>query len=88
MPVVGGLGFKLTQAQNRAFKEIQDRHAKATSHASHGTGRCWSGKTMVALMSASFAIENGYQVALMVPTEILAEQHFKRAKNLLQPLLV
>ena len=83
---VGGLGFKLTQAQNRAFKEIKTDMLKPHPMHRMVQGDVGCGKTMVALMSASFAIENGYQVALMVPTEILAEQHFKSAKNLLQPL--
>ncbi|MEO0336889.1 MAG: ATP-dependent DNA helicase RecG, partial [Pseudomonadota bacterium] len=49
-------------------------------------GDVGSGKTMVAFLSALYAIEAGFQAALMVPTEILAEQHFKNALKLLSPL--
>ncbi|MCB0378780.1 MAG: ATP-dependent DNA helicase RecG, partial [Bdellovibrionales bacterium] len=49
-------------------------------------GDVGSGKTMVALMAALLAIESGFQAALMVPTEILAQQHFNGAKKFLEPL--
>lgn len=83
------LPFKLTAAQLRTFDEVV---ADLTEHnppkPMHRLvqGDVGSGKTLVALMAGLLAIENGYQVALMVPTEILAEQHYRTAKRLLEPL--
>jgi ATP-dependent DNA helicase RecG len=70
------LPFQLTTAQRRVLSEI-----KADMMAPHPMhrlvqGDVGSGKTVVALMSALVAVENGYQVAIMAPTEILAEQHW------------
>ncbi len=80
------LPFELTPAQLEAIREI--RQDLSHPHPMHRMvqGDVGSGKTLVALMSALVAIENGYQVALMVPTEILAQQHFKGALKLLEPL--
>lgn len=83
------LPFKLTNAQNRTFVEIvKDLAEHRPPKPMHRLvqGDVGSGKTLVALMSGLLAIENGYQVALMVPTEILAEQHYRTAKRLLEPL--
>lgn len=83
------LPFKLTGAQRRALGEIiEDLTGHTPPRPMHRLvqGDVGSGKTLVALMSALLAIENGYQAALMVPTEILAEQHFRTAKRLLEPL--
>lgn len=83
------LPFELTQAQMRTFGEVvEDLVGHQPPKPMHRLvqGDVGSGKTLVALMSALLAIENGYQVALMVPTEILAEQHFRTAKRLLEPL--
>ncbi len=80
------LPFSLTGAQTRAFDEICTD--LTSSHPMHRLvqGDVGSGKTLVALMASLLAIENSYQVALMVPTEILAKQHFKGAIKLLGPL--
>lgn len=80
------LPFELTGAQQRAYQEILKDLQEP--HPMHRLvqGDVGSGKTMVALMAASYAVEAGSQVALMVPTEILAEQHYKNAKVLLEPL--
>lgn len=81
-----GLEFALTGAQERAFSEIVADLRK--SHPMHRLvqGDVGSGKTLVALLAAVFAAEGGLQTALMVPTEILAEQHYENANRRLAPL--
>lgn len=85
-PFLKKLPFELTQAQKRAYAEVKADLAK--SHPMHRLvqGDVGSGKTMVAFLSALTAIEAGFQAAIMVPTEILAEQHFQNAQRLLSPL--
>lgn len=70
------LPFQLTGAQRRVLSEIKTD--MMAPHPMHRLvqGDVGSGKTVVALMSALVAVENGYQVAIMAPTEILAEQHW------------
>lgn len=84
--VRSSLPFQLTKAQQKVFEEIRQDLLQA--HPMHRLvqGDVGSGKTMVALLAAVFAAENGMQTALMAPTEILAEQHFKNAKKFLAPL--
>jgi ATP-dependent DNA helicase RecG len=80
------LPFQLTGAQLRAFEEIKKDLAKP--HPMHRLvqGDVGSGKTLVALMASLVAIENKFQAAIMVPTEILAEQHEQNARKFLEPL--
>ncbi len=83
---VDSLPFKLTNAQKRVFKEIrEDMQSKRVMNRLI-QGDVGSGKTAVAAMALLCAIENGYQGALMVPTEILAEQHYQNLSTLLAPL--
>lgn len=78
------LPFRLTEAQKRVIREIiQDMKSERVMYRLL-QGDVGSGKTIIALMAAIVAVENGYQVALMVPTEILAEQHFSNIRYLLR----
>jgi ATP-dependent DNA helicase RecG len=75
------LPFKPTDAQKRVLAEIAADLEKPTSMHRLLQGDVGSGKTIVALEAATIAIENGYQAALMAPTEILAVQHFLSARR-------
>jgi ATP-dependent DNA helicase RecG len=77
------LPFKLTNAQRRTVKEIfKDLKSDAPMNRLL-QGDVGSGKTIVALIAMLATMENGYQTALMAPTEILAEQHARNIKRLL-----
>ena len=78
------LPFHPTGAQKRALKEIADDMAQPVPMRRLLQGDVGSGKTLVAFEAAIIAIENGYQVALMAPTEILAQQHFFSARRILE----
>lgn len=80
------LEFELTGAQKRAYAEIVEDLQQP--HPMHRLvqGDVGSGKTLVALKAAAFAAETGAQTALMVPTEILAEQHYTNSVKRLKPL--
>jgi ATP-dependent DNA helicase RecG len=71
------LPFELTGAQKRVMREIRKDAGSGKQMNRLLQGDVGSGKTLVALMSMLLAIDNGYQAAIMAPTEILAEQHFK-----------
>jgi ATP-dependent DNA helicase RecG len=77
------LPFKLTGAQARALEEIFHDIGRPTPMARLLQGDVGSGKTAVAAATALQAIANGFQAALMAPTEILAEQHYKGLRALL-----
>jgi ATP-dependent DNA helicase RecG len=80
------LPYELTAAQVRASREIfVDMCSERRMHRLL-QGDVGSGKTIVALFGALLAMENGYQAALMAPTELLAEQHLRTFRGLLQPL--
>jgi ATP-dependent DNA helicase RecG len=77
------LPFELTNAQKRVLKEIRKDVASGVHMNRLLQGDVGSGKTIVALLSMLLAIDNGFQAALMAPTEILAAQHYKAIVELL-----
>ena len=77
------LPFKLTPGQRQAVKEIVDDMRRPTPMHRLLQGDVGAGKTIVALLAAIVAMENGLQVAFMAPTEILANQHFGNIARLL-----
>jgi ATP-dependent DNA helicase RecG len=84
--LIEGLPFRLTGAQARAWSEIEGDLAQP--HPMHRLlqGDVGSGKTVVAVLAALRAVENGLQAAVMAPTEILAEQHYRKFTEWLAPL--
>ena len=80
------LPFRLTRAQSRAWAEIERDLGEA--HPMHRLlqGDVGSGKTVVAALAALRTVENGLQAAVMAPTEILAEQHYRKFSEWLAPL--
>jgi len=80
------LPFHPTNAQKRVLGEVVADMKANTPMRRLLQGDVGSGKTIVALQAAVVAIENGYQVALMAPTEILAAQHYLSARRILEPL--
>lgn len=80
------LPFALTGAQNRVLEEIRHDLTQPYPMQRLLQGDVGSGKTLVAVMACLQAIGNGYQAALMAPTEILAEQHAQKITGWLEPL--
>ena len=83
---LASLPYQLTGAQKRVFAEIQNDMRQQTVMNRLIQGDVGSGKTVVAAMALLSAIENGYQGALMVPTEILAEQHYYNLSEMFENL--
>jgi ATP-dependent DNA helicase RecG len=82
------LPFTLTHAQNVAIREIFADMCSPLKMHRLLQGDVGSGKTIVGLFAALLAMENAYQAALMAPTELLAEQHFRTMSTLLEPLSI
>ncbi|MCC6928567.1 MAG: ATP-dependent DNA helicase RecG [Gemmatimonadaceae bacterium] len=80
------LPFTLTGAQVRALKDVAGDMCSPRRMHRLLQGDVGSGKTVVALFAALLAVENGFQAALMAPTELLAEQHARTITRLLEPL--
>jgi len=80
------LPFQLTAAQQRVGAEIAADLAREQPMHRLLQGDVGSGKTVVAALAAALAIDSGWQCALMAPTEILAEQHFRKLVHWLEPL--
>jgi ATP-dependent DNA helicase RecG len=79
------LPFHPTEAQKKVLKEIAADMEKPSPMRRLLQGDVGSGKTIVAFEAAIIAMENGYQAALMAPTEILAQQHYFSARRILEP---
>jgi ATP-dependent DNA helicase RecG len=86
--LLAALPFALTLAQQRVDREIAADLARPVPMHRLLQGDVGSGKTIVAALGAANAIDAGWQCALMAPTEILAEQHFRKLIGWLEPLLV
>jgi ATP-dependent DNA helicase RecG len=80
------LPFELTGAQKRVLKEIRKDTLSGSQMNRLLQGDVGSGKTMVALLSMLMGVDNGFQAAMMAPTEILAQQHFSGIQEMLLPL--
>ncbi len=78
------LPFPLTEAQKRVIREIRQDMRAGYQMNRLLQGDVGSGKTLVALLCSLIAIDNGYQVVIMAPTEILAEQHLETIRRFLQ----
>src|SRR3989344_3804157 len=86
LSLIDSLPFSLTGAQRKVIKEILDDISKNKPMNRLLQGDVGSGKTVVAAIAAYIVFLNGYQSALMAPTEILALQHFKTLNSVLKPL--
>lgn len=84
--LLSGLPFQLTTAQRRVWREIATDLAQTTPMQRLLQGDVGSGKTIVAALALLQTVESGYQAALMVPTEILAEQHYRKLSAWFAPL--
>jgi len=84
--LVDTLPFSLTNAQLRVLDEIRGDLARSQPMQRLLQGDVGSGKTIVSALAALQAIESGFQVAVMAPTEILAEQHYRKFLHWLKPL--
>ena len=80
------LPFKPTEAQKRVVRDIALDMAQPTPMSRLLQGDVGSGKTIVAAQAAVIAVENGYQAAMLAPTEILATQHYLNLKRIFGPL--
>jgi ATP-dependent DNA helicase RecG len=93
--LLAALPFQLTAAQQRVGAEIAADMGRVAAGGPAGAapmhrllqGDVGSGKTVVAALAAAVAIDSGWQCALMAPTELLAEQHFRKLVQWLEPLL-
>ncbi len=84
--LLGGLPFALTAAQQRVWSDIKRDMWASYPMQRLLQGDVGSGKTVVAALAAAQAMDAGYQVAFMAPTEILAEQHYHKLRSWFEPL--
>lgn len=83
-----GLGFDLTESQEKAVNDIICDFQSERVMNRMLTGDVGSGKTAVAFAAVYLAVKNGYQAAMLAPSSILAQQHYRNAQKILQPLSV
>jgi ATP-dependent DNA helicase RecG len=81
------MSFELTGAQKRVMREIRSDVMRGMHMNRLVQGDVGSGKTIIAVLAALLAIDNGYQVCMMAPTEILAQQHAETISSILAPLI-
>ncbi len=86
--LINRLPFTLTKAQQRVYQEISNDLNQSVPMLRLVQGDVGSGKTVIAAISATQVIEHGFQVALMAPTEILAEQHYSNFLTWFEPLAI
>jgi len=84
--LLASLPFRLTRAQDRVLAQISTDLTRPHPMQRLLQGDVGSGKTIVAALAALQAVESGYQAAVMAPTEILAEQHYRKFSSWLAPL--
>ncbi len=82
--ILNSLPFKLTESQEQVIHEIESDMSSGKAMHRLLQGDVGSGKTIVAVIVSTLILNNEYQVAFMAPTEILANQHFKKIKELFQ----
>lgn len=82
------LPFELTKSQKRVWEEISSDMRRSVAMNRLLQGEVGSGKTVVAVMALLLAVEGGYQGAIMAPTEVLAQQHFRRVSEMLSGMPV
>ena len=82
--ILNSLPFKLTESQQQVIREIESDMSSGKAMHRLLQGDVGSGKTIVAVIVSTLIFNNEYQVAFMAPTEILANQHFKKIKELFQ----
>ncbi len=85
-PFINNLHFTMTAAQQKVLQEIKHDMKAERPMMRLVQGDVGSGKTVVALIACLYAVENNYQAAIMAPTELLAEQHYRYFTNQLLPL--
>lgn len=85
-PILNILPFNLTDAQNNVLKDIIDDLGKNKAMNKLIQGDVGSGKTVIAQILSYITVNNGYQVAIMAPTDVLASQHFESFKNIFDKL--
>ncbi|MFR4985787.1 MAG: ATP-dependent DNA helicase RecG [Lachnospirales bacterium] len=85
-PILDILPFNLTDAQNNVLKDIIDDLGKNKAMNRLIQGDVGSGKTVIAQILSYITVNNGYQVAIMAPTDVLASQHFESFKNIFEKL--
>lgn len=83
--LISSLPYQLTNAQKRVWQELKADFEGGTTANRLIQGDVGSGKTILAILALLMTVKNGFQGALMVPTEVLAQQHFENVRRILEP---